>query len=207
MAKQSPLQKARTKYFNELLKKYRVTSPQQLPVQTRKKFYKEYQVGWQKRRRRVRDPEKLKSKYTSQYLRAVKRRIYASKGRMEAGMMCEFRYSTVDNKNRKKPPKKYIILILHPNWRKYVHCLRIDYVKPMYMRRLVKELGLETSYSVPKATRLNVKQLKLDEGKSKRFYLKELKPFMLQKWNMSYRTFRWDRLLSCNLYDFDFEKF
>lgn len=203
----SVLQEARTKYFNEVLKKYRVTSPQKLNVTKRKQFYKEYQVGWQKRRLKVKDPEKLQVKYTNQYLKQVKRRMYVSKGKLESGMLCEFRYTTVNEKNQKNPPKKYIVLILHPNWHKYLHCLRIDYVKPMYLRRLIKEVGLIDSTVIPKAQRLNTKQLLLEQTQSRKFYLKKLKPFMQQKWNMSYRTFKWDRLLYANLYHFDFDNF
>ncbi len=185
MAEQSALQKGYQKFFNEILRKYGVTSQAQIKNSiTKKQFFKDLQEGWQKRRRRIKDPEQLKTKFTAQYLKHIKRRFNLPKNDLESGMFCELRYSTINKKTGlKNPPKKYFVLILHPNWKKKMHALRLDFVKPMWTKKLVNEVGLVTCTYNKACVKLNVQQLLLEEKDSKKFYIKELKKNMTKKYN------------------------
>ena len=207
---QSVLQKAYRKFFNEKLRKYNITSQSQIKDERRKKqFFNEVKEDWQKRRRRIKDPEQLKGKYTNKYLLYVKRRFNIPKSKLEAGMICELRYSTIDENKKIKPPKKYLVLILNPNYKKYIHCLRIDHIRPYYLKKLVNEVGLETCDVNKKCEKVNLKQLSLDENDSRRFYYKEIKKHMKQRYEGSYRTFIYTspRTRIINILNFDFTKF
>jgi len=204
--KQTSLQKAYQKYYKQKLRKWNITTPTAIKDKNRRqKFYNELSEDWQKRRRKIRDPENLKTKYTNQYLRAVKRRFSIGKMKLEAGMVVEIRYVV---KGENKKVHKYMVLILNPNYKKYLHCLRISEIKPVWFKRLVEQVGLESCEALPQCDRLNVQQLALDEKNSRRFYYKHLKKDMHRKYNDSYRTLIINnQMRAVSLYQFDFSKF
>jgi hypothetical protein len=209
MAKQlSQLQKAYQLFFRQKLLKYHVTSPAKIKDKEKKKeFFNEVKNDWQKRRNRTVDKEKIKGKYYNQYIRCIKRRFNIPKGNLESGMLVELRYYT-RNKTTKKPNpvRKYLVLILHPNYKKYIHCLRLDNVKPLFFKRLYEKTGIVTCDYNSKCERLNVKQLLLEQKDAKKFYIKELRPKMKLQFGKSYRTFKYSQLRISSLYFFDFTK-
>ena len=205
----SKLQEAYSKFFKEKLKKYHVTSPSQIKdVNKKKQFFNEIKTDWQKRRRKIKDPEKLKSKYTNIYLSHVQQRFAIPRSKLESGMLIELRYHTINKRTgENNPNRKYFILILHPNWHKKMHALRLDFVSPRWTRKLAEDQGLIVCDTYPKTIKLNVKQINLIESESKKFYIKELKPNMIRKYNASYRTFNLNRIANCMLYNFSFTDF
>lgn len=206
--KLSPLQEAYQRFFREKLRKYGVDSQAKLSKENKIKFFNEVQKDWQPRRRRIKDKEQLKhSRYTNQYLRNVTRRFNISKYKIEAGMLLELRYKALNEDTGKLyPPAKYFVLILHPNYKKYTHALRLDFVPPRWTRKLVESVGLKPATALKQHEKLNIRQMALEEGNSRRFYYKELKPHMDNRYKNSYRTFRLDRFSIVNVYNFNWEK-
>ena len=202
------LQKAYKKFFTQKLRKFNVSSPANIKdIGLKKQFFNEVKDDWQKRRRKIQDPEKLKSKYTNLYLQKVKRRFNIPKGKIESGMILEVRYNAMGKDGKLKPTKKYLVLVLHPNFMKYMHCLRIDKVKPYYTRLLAEKTGLVPCTYNATCTRLHMQQLLLEKKKSRKFYNEELKKNMSRKYGFSYRIFRHDRFVITSLMMFDWADF
>jgi len=210
MAKQpTSLQKAYQKYYKQKLRLWNITTPTAIKDKKRRqKFYDELSEDWQKRRRKIRDPEKLKGKYYNQYATKIKRRITTPRIHLESGMLVELRYSTMGKNGILKPPKKYLVLILHPKFRNKIHALRFDFISPLNMKKLIKDVGLVDCDATEKIKKLDIKQLALVESESRRFYHQKLKKIMKTKYNSSYRTFNYStRTKISNVIKFDFAKF
>ena len=143
----------------------------------------------------------MSKQYTRSYLsyykgRTIKRTVI-NPFYFESGLICEVNYK-IKNQDTGKLGRAYpfYILILNSGWptynsffNQYVHALRLDHVKPFVFEQLYKMTGITQSKNVKDLRKVNIDKLTMYDKESKRFYIRNLRPYMKTKYSDCYRTF------------------
>ena len=85
-----------------------------------------------------------------------------------------------------------MVLVLHPNWKGYLHGLNIDYIPESTLKKLWEMTKVTLAGKVQRLTKLRLPLLKADIGNPKSFYTSRLKKFLtgqLGKTGVAYRTY------------------
>jgi len=153
------------------------------------------------------------SKYFSYYKGRIDKAFTIVKSKVHAGYICETYYKKTDkiktNESKKTvltTPKKYIILVLHPNYHGYMHCIKLTNVRPSYFRSWIKKVGLVMEQGRKYLMiKFDFPKVKMSEAEAKSFYNSKIRPFTHTTFEDAYRTFKVDRITAMKLIDFKFE--
>ena len=131
----------------------------------------------------------------TQHRTRIRKRYNYSKGALEKGMICEMTYKRRVNKGDSKrlETKKYIVVILNPNFRGSLHAMSLEDVSSTQLNSLASDWGLKSIGKGPAfatlgiLTGLRIPKLTMDESSS-RFYSSK---FSKERGTIidSYRTF------------------
>jgi len=122
------------------------------------------------------------------------------RGFMEAGCIVTFKYKTTTGENNKT--KLYFALILHPNYKKYVHAISLENVRVQDFEKLAKKVGVDIVETAMKYKRLQISALDFEKKAASKIYLKEIKNN--RKLVGSYRKFHLKEMKMIRLVDYDF---
>lgn len=133
--------------------------------------------------------------YTTQHRRKMADPTRITKGKLERGMIAKVRYKKQDGES-----KDYFVFVLQPNYKKYFHCLNLEYVPVPEIVKLAGEFK-EILSLTPNIKKLDLSKLSL-EVTSKKFYMNEIK--QRPKLKTGYRTFVEKQVTQVTVYNYDY---
>lgn len=123
------------------------------------------------------------------------------KTRFEKGMLAQLTYLPKETGES----KKYIVIVLNPNYKTYMHLLSLENVTYRQLNYFADMTGLKAITTIKGFKKLDISKLVMDES-SYRFYNKEVKYFLDHFGVDSYRTFILSRLKQNYVLDYEFDK-
>ena len=126
-----------------------------------------------------------------------------SKGSIEPGSIVRFSYSG-KNVTTGKP----LVLVLHSNYKGYLHGVNIEYIPPGVLTQLWKMTKLTLSGKIEKLAKLRLPLLKADIGNPQSFYNSRLKKFLrgsLGSTQAAYRTYKLGNVGGIKVIDYRFK--
>ena len=127
----------------------------------------------------------------------------SSKNKIQSGDIVLFNYS-----GKKVTTKRPMVLVLHPNWKGYLHGLNLDYIPESTLKKLWEMTKVTLAGKVQKLTKLRLPLLKADIGNPQSFYNSRLKRFLqgqLGKTGVAYRTYTIGSVGSIKKVDYRFQ--
>ena len=127
----------------------------------------------------------------------------SAKSKIQSGDIVMFNYS-----GKKVTTKRPMVLVLHPNWRGYLHGLNIDYIPESTLKKLWEMTKVTLAGKVERLTKLRLPLLKADIGNPQTFYNQRLKKFLrseLGKTGTAYRTYTISAVGSIKKVDYRFQ--
>ena len=129
--------------------------------------------------------------------------VASSKTKTQSGDIVFFNYA-----GKKVTTKRPMVLVLHPNWKGYLHGLNLDYMPQSTLKRLWEITKVTLAGKVQRLTKLRLPLLKADIGNPKAFYTNRLKKFLtseLGKTGIAYRTYTIGSISGVKKVDYRFE--
>ena len=140
-------------------------------------------------------------KYLNYHKKKILTESVLLRHRIEAGMIIQFKYT---KEHPRKKTKEYIVVVLNPKYKDYLHALSLEVLAPNAFDRFVKKTKIIITKTISNARKLDIPEIDLANIHPHSFYLQEIRN--RSELYVGYRTFKVSKLRNIKILDYNFKR-